>query len=142
MDYIFASGQRHHDSRLLRVISYDICCQWSKYLTDRVEKLPKHLKFNFDPNHLKFVIPKLHLYSHKVACHVAYSFNLLPGGAQTDGEAVERSHSKTNPAAPSTVQCGPGLRWDILNDLWGFQNYMNTINMGRRLEYTYCCCFC
>lgn len=111
-----------------------------KYLWDRMNELPPHLKFNFPASYLKFVIPKLHIYSHKVMCHVLYSFNLLPGAGMTDGESVERSHSKTGGAAASTVECGPGLRWDILNDLWGFQNFTNMVGMGK-LYSSYACMY-
>jgi hypothetical protein len=36
MDYIFVSLSRHHHPRLFKFISYDICCQWSKHLKERL----------------------------------------------------------------------------------------------------------
>ncbi|KAJ7179972.1 hypothetical protein C8R43DRAFT_1117316 [Mycena crocata] len=44
MDYIFASLLRHLDAKLLKIISYDIVCQWWKGLAGRVAKLPPHLR--------------------------------------------------------------------------------------------------
>jgi hypothetical protein len=34
MDYIFGSILRHKDPRLRKIISYDIVCQWWKYLLE------------------------------------------------------------------------------------------------------------
>ncbi|KAJ7856129.1 hypothetical protein B0H14DRAFT_3644088 [Mycena olivaceomarginata] len=40
MDYIFGSILRHKDPRIRKIISYDIVCQWWKFLMERMQKLP------------------------------------------------------------------------------------------------------
>ncbi|KAJ7357933.1 hypothetical protein DFH08DRAFT_648781, partial [Mycena albidolilacea] len=41
MDYIFGSILRHHDPLLRKSISYDIVCQWSVFLFERLILLPE-----------------------------------------------------------------------------------------------------
>ncbi|KAL4261007.1 hypothetical protein AB1N83_010110 [Pleurotus pulmonarius] len=40
MDYAFASLMRHHKPEVGIVVSYDIACQWSKSILERLKKLP------------------------------------------------------------------------------------------------------
>ncbi|GBE78837.1 hypothetical protein SCP_0200340 [Sparassis crispa] len=77
-----------------------------------------------------FIIPKFHLPAHQESCHVAYSFNLLPWVAQTDGEGVEWGHATHNPYASSTKEMGPGSRRDILNDAFGNSNWRKVSNLA------------
>ncbi|KAL6303051.1 hypothetical protein BKA93DRAFT_818202 [Sparassis latifolia] len=130
MDYIFWSTVRQHSpfEMIDIVASYDIACQWAKNIWTRF----KHYRMssNLLNRSFTFIIPKFHLPAHQELCHVAYSFNLLPWVAQTDGEGVEWGHATHNPYASSTKEMGPGSRRDILNDAFGNSNWRKVSNLG------------
>jgi Kyakuja-Dileera-Zisupton transposase len=130
MDYIFASILRHHSSKLSKVGSYDIACQWSKHLLECLKLLPAlvRLRIIFC---LTFVIPKLHIYGHKLQCQLDYSFHYHPGVGNTDGEGIERSHSFIGPMGTTTREMGPGSRHDTLDDGWGFWNWLKLVSLRR-----------
>ncbi|KAJ7787930.1 hypothetical protein B0H14DRAFT_3095293 [Mycena olivaceomarginata] len=90
MDYILGSLLRHHYAELLKFFSYDICCQWSKYLIERMKTMPPGIRLNLILSLLHFVIPKLHIYGHKLWCQLFFSLNYTPGAARTDGEGIEQ----------------------------------------------------
>ncbi|KAJ7736393.1 hypothetical protein B0H14DRAFT_3097541 [Mycena olivaceomarginata] len=134
MDYIFASLLRHHDPRLFKFISYDICCQWSKHLKERLTELPPHVRLNLVLKICRFVIPKLHIYGHKLLCQLLYSLNYTPGAARTDGEGIERPWANIGPVATSTREMGPGARHDTLDDHWGHWNWQKLIGLGALIK--------
>ncbi|KAJ7670794.1 hypothetical protein DFH06DRAFT_1267265 [Mycena polygramma] len=44
MDYVLASLLRHHHKLLLKYFSYDIACQWSKHVIERLQELPVNVR--------------------------------------------------------------------------------------------------
>ncbi|KAJ7089513.1 hypothetical protein C8R43DRAFT_1142184 [Mycena crocata] len=134
MDYIFASLARHIDPRLFKVVSYDIVCQWWKYLKGRLAKLPPHLRLYIVMKLMHFVIPKMHIHSHTVACQVLFSLNFLLGAGQTDGEGIERPWANIGAVATSTREQGPGFRHDTLDDHWNYWNWVKLILLARLLR--------
>ncbi|KAJ6450007.1 hypothetical protein C8R47DRAFT_999048 [Mycena vitilis] len=134
MDYIFGSVLRHKDPRLRKIISYDIVCQWWKYLLGRLEKLPPLVRVTIILKLLRFVIPKMHIHSHTLECQVKFSLNLVPGSGQTDGEGIERPWSFIGGVASATRVSGPGSRHDTLDDHWGFWNWLKTIGLPALLR--------
>jgi hypothetical protein len=130
MDFIFASILRHHDPKLPKVASYDIACQWSIHLLERIKKLPPLVRLQIILQ-LTFAIPKLHIYGHKLQCQVSYSLHLHPGVGNTDGEGIERSHAFIGPLGTSTREMGPGSRHDTLDDAWGYWNWLKLISLGK-----------
>ncbi|KAJ7691087.1 hypothetical protein B0H14DRAFT_3100895 [Mycena olivaceomarginata] len=108
MDYILGSLLRHHYWRLRKYLSYDICCQWSKYLIERMKEMPNGIKLNLILSLLRFVIPKLHIYGHKLACQLNFSLNYTPGAGRTDGEGIERPWANIGPVVTSTRKWGQG----------------------------------
>lgn len=140
MDYIFASILRHKDARLLKIISYDIVCQWWKNLKQRLKLLPPIVQIAAIMKLWRFVIPKMHIHSHTLGCQLAYSLNLVPGSAQTDGEGIERPWANLGGVASSTREMGPGSREDTLNCHLGHWNWQKLVGMGaysRWLEAEY-----
>ncbi|KAJ7481074.1 hypothetical protein B0H11DRAFT_1724414, partial [Mycena galericulata] len=133
MDYIFASLLRHHDARLVKFISYDICCQWSKHLIERLKKLPNNIRLTVVMT-LVYLIPKLHIYGHKLLCQLLFSLNYTPGSARTDGEGIERPWANIGPVATSTREMGPGSRHDTLDDHWGHWNWQKLVGLGALLK--------
>ncbi|KAJ7726612.1 hypothetical protein B0H16DRAFT_1665711 [Mycena metata] len=129
MDYIFGSILRHKDPRLHKIISYDIVCQWWKYLLERLQKLPPLVRIAIILKFFRFVIPKMHIHSHTLECQVQFSLNLVPGSGQTDGEGIERPWASIGAIATSTRVSGPGARHDSLDDHWSFWNWLKTIGL-------------
>ncbi|KAJ7734855.1 hypothetical protein B0H16DRAFT_1731613 [Mycena metata] len=134
MDYIFASILWHIDPRLAKIISYDIVCQWWQNLKSRVKNLPALVRFRVVMLILRFVIPKLHIHAHTMACQLNFSLNLVPGSAQTDGEGIERPWANIGGVASSTREMGPGSRKEVLNNHWGFWNWQKLLGLAARLR--------
>jgi hypothetical protein len=129
MDYIFASILRHKDPRIRKIISYDIVCQWWKNLLERLQKLPILVRITVILHLFRFVIPKMHIHAHTLACQLLFSLNLVPGSGQTDGEGIERPWASIGAIATSTRVSGPGARHDMLDDHWSFWNWLKTIGL-------------
>ncbi|KAJ7462644.1 hypothetical protein B0H11DRAFT_1734840 [Mycena galericulata] len=138
MDYIFGSILRHKDPKLRKIISYDIVCQWWLHLMERLQKLPKLVRLTIILQLFRFVIPKMHIHAHTLACQILFSLNLVPGSGQTDGEGIERPWASIGAIATSTRVSGPGARHDALDCHWNFWNWLKTIGLPsilrRRLD--------
>ncbi|KAF7314223.1 CxC2 domain-containing protein [Mycena kentingensis (nom. inval.)] len=138
MDWVFFSLLQHISHLLWLIVSYDIVCQWTKKLQERVKSLAPHLRINVIFALLRFVIPKLHILGHVLRCRLLFSLLLLRGGAQTDGEGIERPWSMIGAVAASTRASGPGSRSDQLDDHWSFWNWRKVLGLPvllrRRLD--------
>ncbi|KAG6825050.1 hypothetical protein H0H92_004999, partial [Tricholoma furcatifolium] len=93
-------------------VSYDICCQWSIHLRDRMLELDHNFFLHDNQVYVKFAVPKFHLPAHVERCRTSYSLNFTVGAARTNGEAPERGWAEVNPLASSTKEMGPGSRRD------------------------------
>ena len=129
MDYIFVSAM------LLclvekKIITYDIACQWSVHLLERIKKFPRHLQINVPDGSLSYAIPKLHWYSHRREAHAHFCLNFLKGVARLDGEGIERRWWWVEPIANAIRGMGPGNRQGILEDLWGYANWRKLVTLG------------
>ncbi|KAF7968772.1 hypothetical protein HWV62_29344 [Athelia sp. TMB] len=111
-------------------ISYDICCQWSIHLLERMAKYPTEYQFDLSYVMLKFLVPKFHLPAHVERCQTAYSFNFMRYVGRTDGEAPERGWADINAVAGSTQEMGPGSRRDTLDDHFGDWNHRKIVAMS------------
>ena len=78
MDYLFFHSIQQ--SRVKNfIISYDIVCQWSINLKERMFAFDHHF-FLFDGvTQVKFFVPKFHLPAHISVCLSNYSFNYGKG---------------------------------------------------------------
>ncbi|KAF8907161.1 hypothetical protein CPB85DRAFT_1223639 [Mucidula mucida] len=129
VDPLVAISMGGDNSRLDLVLSYDIVCIWGVHFPDRLTQLPLQWRLNFDPNRVRFCVPKFHLWAHRVQCHALYSFNFLVGVGRTHGETIEENWAQSNRAAAQTKMMGPGARKDTLDDIFGAHNYLNMINL-------------
>ena len=130
MDYIFASVLSHYDHFPPLIISYDIACQWSVHLRERLLNLPSHLRIELPDENLRYAIPKYHFNAHKASGHTGYSLNLMRGAGRTDGEEIERSWARHNQTSASTREMGPGSREDTLEDHFNYANFRKYVDMG------------
>ncbi|KAJ7866793.1 hypothetical protein B0H14DRAFT_3084182 [Mycena olivaceomarginata] len=131
MDFIFASAWKHVRNLLFFLLSYDIMCQWSKNLKERLLKLPPAVRFHLVQYIIKFVIPKLHILGHLRICQEIFSLLFTLGAAQADIEGIERIWSSSGLMGTSTREMGPGSRQDTLDDFWHFWNWNKVVGMGR-----------
>ncbi|KAJ7302498.1 hypothetical protein DFH08DRAFT_918916 [Mycena albidolilacea] len=109
MDYIVASAWRHLRDLLFFLLSYDVMCQWSKSLRERLLKLPPALRFQLAHYFVKFVIPKLHILGHLKFCQDFFSLLYILGSAQADIEGIERIWSLSGLMGASTREMGTTL---------------------------------
>ncbi|KAG2095153.1 hypothetical protein BD769DRAFT_1655416 [Suillus cothurnatus] len=130
MDYLFCSTMQYTKDLIVFNVSYDIACQWSKNIQERMLKYPDHIRFNCADKSMTFLVPKFHLPAHISACQITYSHNLIRGMGRTDGKAPERGWANINPVATSTCEMGPGARHDTLDDHFGNFNWKKVTNMG------------
>ena len=135
MDYVFASALHHHSPKISKVVSYDIACQWAIHLVERIKRLPSLIRLHIIFS-LTFVIPKLHIYGHKLHCQLNDSFHLHPGVGNTNGEGIERSHSFIGPMGTATREMGPGSRHDTLDDGWGYWNWLKFVSLCKCFRIT------
>ena len=93
------------------VISYDVVCQWSVNLRERMKNyiesdLAGESDSGFflyrDDTKTTFLVPKFHLPAHVAKCRTQFSFNLTKNVGRTEGEAPERGWVGPNALAPST----------------------------------------
>lgn len=132
MDYLFLSGMKHSKGGVGEtVVSYDIACQWSLKLWDRIKIYPESLQIDHEQHSFYFLVPKFHLPAHIKKCQTDYSFNFNKNVGRTDGEGVERGWSYINPIAASTREMGPGSRRDVLDDHFGDWNWKKTTKLGK-----------
>ncbi|KAK6972220.1 CxC2 domain-containing protein [Favolaschia claudopus] len=134
MDYIYASILRWLHRRLRKVVSYDIVCQWFKNLRERLQDLPPLVRLSLILHLCAFVIPKMHIHAHILACQLLFSLNLLAGAGQTDGEGIERPWANLGGVASSTREMGPGSRADVLDDHFAFWNWCKVLGLGALLR--------
>ncbi|KAL0568500.1 hypothetical protein V5O48_013480 [Marasmius crinis-equi] len=133
-DYAISSSQTHSDSRLSYVLSYDINCRYSKRFFIRLdEDLPEEVKCHPRKENWQFVIPKLHIQGHGWPCQEVYSFYLLPGAGETDGEGIERQWADLGGVAGATKEMAPGGRRDTIDDHLGDWSHRKVIALGELL---------
>lgn len=118
------------DDYVTVVVSYDIVCQWSIHLWERMEQFPKHLQIDREGKSFRFLIPKFHLPAHIEKCQTAYSFNLTYGVGRTDGEAPERGWSFIDPLSTSTKEMGPASYRETIDDHFSDWNHKKVVGLG------------
>ena len=105
------------------VSAYDINCQYQINFLKRMRELANMVPrlvsvqrgWNMDIVHIAGV-GKFHLPAHKASCREVHSMRLLPGVAQTDGEAQERVWSVLNPTSTWIKEMAAGHRHDTINE--------------------------
>ncbi|KAF7331973.1 CxC2 domain-containing protein [Mycena kentingensis (nom. inval.)] len=134
MDYILASLLRHIHARLRKIFSYDISCQWSLALKERLLLLPPLVRLNIVLSLCRFVVPKMHINAHIIICRLLFDLRLVPGSGQLDGEGIERLWSSIAGLAASSKLSGHGARADLLDDHWAFWNWIKLVGLAQLLR--------
>ncbi|KAK7450187.1 hypothetical protein VKT23_013070 [Stygiomarasmius scandens] len=134
MDYIKASILHHIHILLVLLVSYDIVCQWSKKVIQRLKKLPPLVRLDLTLRIVRFVIPKLHILGHLLSCQEKFSLNFTYGVGQTDAEGIERVWAGLGGVATSLKEMGPGSHHDTLDDHIGHWNWRKVVGLGDLLK--------
>ncbi|KAF9491485.1 hypothetical protein BDN71DRAFT_1398280, partial [Pleurotus eryngii] len=121
------------------LLSYDIVCQYSHNLFQRMKQLPSSLQL---PERLtkqfSFVIPKFHLYSHGMQCQLCYSGNLLQWSVQSDLKDPEHWWVQINLVSMLTNLMSPWSCCEIINDHTRGWNWCKIIQFGMAATSTLC----
>ncbi|TEB10416.1 hypothetical protein FA13DRAFT_1653193 [Coprinellus micaceus] len=132
MDYFLVKSLAKSALKMF-IISYDIACQWSLNLLDRIRKIDTTSPLLSPDCTIRFAVPKFHLPAHIPACRNKFAFMLTPGAGLGDGEAPERGWGEANPLGPATREMGPGTRRDTLDFNFGDYNWRKIIKLGSSL---------
>lgn len=107
--------------------SYDISCQYSRKIGERFDRYG----IDISGHDFTWGIPKFHINAHQESCRTDYNWHYLPYSARVDGEGVERGWGKSNPAAASTKEMGPGSRRDFLDDMFSHHNWVKASRLRK-----------
>ena len=83
------------------------------------------------------VIPKLHEPMHSHKNHQQFSLNFIPGVGKSDMEMPEHVWAAHNRLGNATKMQGLGGRHDVLDDHFGFWNWLKYIGLGKTLMSRY-----
>ncbi|KAK0460313.1 hypothetical protein IW261DRAFT_1587084 [Armillaria novae-zelandiae] len=131
MDFGYLTTVRHFDGVPWIVTSYDIACQWSINLEERINiygdvmrpKIPKKV----------YLVPKFHLPGHIKDCQEKYCMSFHIHVSENDGEVPEHSWAISNGVAASTREMGPGHRREKLDQHFGDFNWQKNVSQGDTL---------
>ena len=129
MDYFLVKSLAKSALKMF-IISYDIACQWSIHLLERIKKIDVNCPLLSSDCTIKFAVPKFHLPAHIPACRNKFAFMLTPGTGLGDGEAPERGWGEANPLGPATCEMGPGTWRDTLDFNFSDYNWRKIIKLG------------
>ncbi|KAK0478646.1 hypothetical protein EDD18DRAFT_1364574 [Armillaria luteobubalina] len=131
MDFGYLTAVKHFAGVPHIVTSYDIACQWSINLEERINiygdfmqpKIPKKV----------YLVPKFHLPGHIKDCQEKYCMSFHIHVGENDGEAPERSWAISNGVAASTREMGPGHQCEKLDQHFGDFNWHKNVSQGDML---------
>ena len=132
MDYsIFKALNFNTEGIQAALISYDVMCQWSVHVLDRVNgsdylKLPDNLE-------LRLAIGLFHIHGHQDTCLARYSPSFVKGGRQIDGETIETLWAPLNEITRSTRGMSTSHRREVIDDHMNDSNWKKLIDLGKFL---------
>jgi len=125
-----------HNPETKKVASYDIMCQWSVNLQNRLEDFPHKYAERLDHQIVARVVPKFHLAAHKEQCRIDFSLNYEPGVGRSDMEGPERTWFGLQ-GGGSTKDQGPGYWSDAMDDKFGHWNWSKLVRLGRFILFSF-----
>ena len=130
MDYsIFKALNFNMDGIEAALISYDVMCQWSVHMMERVTR-SNYLK---KPNNLelRLAIGLFHIHGHQDTCLPRYSPSFIEGARQIDGETIETLWAPLNEISRSTRGMTTSHRREVIDDHMNDSNWKKLINIGK-----------
>jgi hypothetical protein len=130
MDYsIFKALNFNMEGIQATLMSYDVMCQWSVHMMERVNgsnylKLPNNLE-------LKLAIGLLHIHGHQDTCLARYSPSFIKGGQKIDGKTIETLWAPLNKITRSTRGMSTSHHWEVIDDHMCNSNWKKLIDIGK-----------
>ena len=134
-DYVVVRSTSHN-LETKKVASYDIMCQWSINLKQRLRDFPLENAERLDQQIVARVVPKFHLAAHKEDCRINFSLNYEPGAGRSDMEGPERTWFGLQ-GGGSTKDQGPGYWSDAMDDKFGHWNWSKLVRLGRSVLFPF-----
>jgi hypothetical protein len=130
MDYsIFKALNFNMEGIKAALISYDVMCQWSVHVMERVNG-SNHLKLP-DNLELRLVIGLFHIHRHQDSCLARYSPSFIKGSQQIDGETIETLWAPLNEITRSTRGMSTSHRREVIDDHMNDSNWKKLIDLGK-----------
>ena len=139
VDYVVVRSTRHNPEPK-KIASYDIMCQWSKYLRKRLSESLLDGAGLLDDKIAARVVPKFHLAAHRQECRANFSLNYEPGAGRRDMEGPERTWFGLQ-GGGSTKDQGPGYWSDSMDDKFAHWNWSKLVRLGVYLSVALRCLF-
>ena len=136
VDWILLQALNHTnmDPRQGAMLIYDIACQYSVHLHERIgHLLPPDLV-------LDHAIGLFHVHGHKEECFFRYATSFIPGTGVTVGEILEMLWSSLNHITPTVRTATLAHRAEVIDDHATDSNHRKMIHMGK-LYYQKDCVF-
>jgi hypothetical protein len=130
MDYsIFKALDFNMEGIEAALISYDVMCQWSVHMMERVTR-SDYLK-KPDSLELRLAIGLFHIHGHQDACLARYSPSFVKGGRQIDGETIETLWAPLNEISRSTRGMSTSHRREVIDDHMNDSNWKKLVDIGK-----------
>jgi Kyakuja-Dileera-Zisupton transposase len=130
MDYsIFKALNFNMDGIEAALISYDVMCQWSVHMKERVIG-SDYLKLRNDLE-LRLAIGLFHIHGHQDTCLARYSPTFIEGGRQIDGETIETLWAPLNEISRSTRGMSTSHRREVIDDHMNDSNWKKLVDLGK-----------
>lgn len=130
MDYSIFKALNFNTSGIeAALICYDVMCQWSVHMKDRVTG-SRHLKIP-DGLELRLGIGLFHIHGHQDTCLARYSPSFIEGGRQIDGETIETLWAPLNEISRSTRGMSTSHRREVIDDHMNDSNWKKLIGLGK-----------
>ena len=110
------------------LICYDVMCQWSVHMRDRVAG-SMHLNIP-DGVELRLGISLFHIHGHQDTCLARYSPSFIEGGQQIDGETIETLWAPLNEISRSTRGMSTSHRREVIDDHMNDSNWKKLVDLG------------
>ncbi|KAG2007514.1 hypothetical protein CC2G_015208 [Coprinopsis cinerea AmutBmut pab1-1] len=134
MDWALCQALRlsNMDGITRAILAYDINCQYSKNLHQRI-KDGRYLEL---PNGLVLVfgIGLFHVHGHLDGCNARYSLTFIKGAGVASGEILESLWAVVNEVARATSTMTLAHRMETLDAIFGDSNWKKMINLGEPLR--------
>ena len=130
MDYsIFKALNFNMDGIEAALICYDIMCQWSIHMKDRVTA-STHLTIP-DGLELWLGISLFYIHGHWDTCLTRYSPSFIEGGWQIDGKMIKTLWAPLNEISRSTRGMSTSHHREVIDDNMNDSNWKKLINLGK-----------
>ena len=129
MDYsIFKALNFNMDGIEAALICYDVMCQWSVRMKDRVAG-SRYLNIP-DGLELRLGIGLFHIHGHQDTCLARYSPSFIEGGRQIDGETIETLWALLNKISRSTRGMFTSHCREVIDNHMNDSNWKKLVDLG------------